>query len=81
MLQSWRANVDFQMLIYDNHPDHILATDVDVHKVTNYVVKYATKASETQLKQKNSIKNFVMDHKPKLQYTETDKQTNKQIAN
>lgn len=45
MLQSWRANCDIQILIYDSSPDHIDLREIS--KVTDYVVAYSCKGNAT----------------------------------
>ena len=44
-LQSWRANCDVKMLIYDHDPRQI--NPDDIANVTDYVVSYVTKANQT----------------------------------
>lgn len=45
LLQSWRANCDVQILIYESHPDNFDLREVS--KVTDYVVAYSCKGTTT----------------------------------
>ena len=57
-LQSWRANCDIQMLIYDCHPKH---PDCDeISKVSDYIVGYNTKGNETLSQEKKRIKELIL---------------------
>ena len=45
MLQSWRANCDVQILLYDSNPK---APDIsEISRVTDYVVAYSCKGNAT----------------------------------
>ena len=51
LLQSWRANCDIKLLLYDSDPD-----DFDVREllqVMNYVVSYACTGNQTLEEEKN----------------------------
>ena len=56
--QGWRGNCDIQYLIYTSDPDNIDASDVS--RVTNYVVSYSCKGSETEMEQKLSMKDLIL---------------------
>jgi hypothetical protein len=45
MLQSWRANCDVQILIYNSDPKNPDLTDIA--RVTDYIVAYACKGNAT----------------------------------
>lgn len=51
LIQSWRANCDVQILIYESHPDNFDLREVS--KVTDYVVAYSSKASTTYREELN----------------------------
>lgn len=57
-LQSWRANCDVSLLIYDSDPKHPDATEIA--KVTDYVVGYACKGNETLAIERKQIKDFML---------------------
>ena len=50
---SWRGNCDIQLLIYKCKPDDV--DPKDVSRVTNYIVSYACKGSETVVEEKKAI--------------------------
>jgi hypothetical protein len=57
LLQSWRGNVDIQLLIYRSHPDK---PDVgEIENVCKYVVAYASKKNHTSKKEKEAIQNIL----------------------
>ena len=59
MLQSWRANCDIQLLIYDSHPE---APDYqEIAMVVDYVIGYATKGSHTFTEERNQLRSFVLN--------------------
>ena len=57
LVQSWRANCDFQLLIYNNGPSHPDPTDVAV--VTDYIVGYTCKGNETLIQEKSQMKQLI----------------------
>ena len=57
-LQSWRANCDVKMLIYDHDPRQI--NPDDIANVTDYVVSYVTKANQTFLEETQFIKDMII---------------------
>ena len=58
MLQSWRANCDIQFLLYESDPEQPDAADIA--RVTDYVVSYACKGSESLKQEKDQIAALVM---------------------
>ena len=53
MLQSWRANCDVQILIYDSHPER---PNIDeIARVTDYVVGYNCKGAKSAKEEKDQI--------------------------
>ena len=57
MLQSWRGNCDFQVLLYDCDP---LAPDpTEIAKVTDYVVAYQCKGNKRLADEKKEIRNLI----------------------
>lgn len=57
MMQSWRANVDLQLLIYNSSPTE---PDLDeIAAVTDYVVSYACKGNESSIAEKNNLKDYI----------------------
>ena len=53
MLQSWRANCDVAILIYDTDPVHLSPSDVA--KVSNYIVSYCTKGNVSFQQERDTI--------------------------
>jgi len=57
-LQSWRANCDIQVLIYDTDPAH--PDPSEISKVTDYVVAYACKGNATLAVERKHVKDFTL---------------------
>ena len=57
LLQSWRGNVDIQLLIYRSHPDKPDVSEIE--NVCKYVVAYASKKNHTSKKEKEAVQNIV----------------------
>lgn len=53
LMQGWRGNSDIQYLIYKSLPDDV--DPEDVSRVTNYIVSYACKGSETVVEEKKAM--------------------------
>ena len=70
MLQSWRANCDVQILIYDSHPDRPNLDEIA--RVMDYVVGYNCKGAKTAKEEKDQIigiiKKYVFPHACSLQF-------------
>lgn len=58
IVRGWRANCDVQFLIYKSHPHNVDAADIS--RVTNYVVSYACKGSESVVEEKNALKSLII---------------------
>ena len=53
MLQSWRANCDVKLLLYDTHPKW---PDIkEISNVSDYIVSYTCKGHMTQVKERDII--------------------------
>ena len=50
LVRSWRANVDVQLLLYENYP--INGDPQDIAKVTDYIVGYISKGYKKQIIEK-----------------------------
>lgn len=57
LLQSWRGNVDIQLLLYRSHPDKPDVSEIE--NVCKYVVAYASKKNHTSKKEKEAVQNIV----------------------
>ena len=58
LLQSWRANCDVQLLIYNSDPKN---PDVmDIARVTDYIVAYSCKGNATMKEEKDHTKAMIM---------------------
>jgi len=57
LMRGWRANCDIQILIYRSAPNDINAADVS--RVTNYIVSYACKGSESVVEEKKAMKSLI----------------------
>ena len=62
--QSWRANCDIQILIYDSDPQNPDASDVA--RATDYIVAYACKGIETIQEEKQQMISLVLQSKETL---------------
>lgn len=57
LLQSWRANCDVKILIYDTHPDYPDLSEIS--KVSDYIVSYTCKGHMTLSQEKNFISSTI----------------------
>lgn len=57
LLQSWRANCDVQILIYDSNP--MKPNLEEIRRVTDYVVSYTTKVNQTISEERKTIKEII----------------------
>lgn len=57
LLQSWRANCDIQLLIYDSNPDK--PNLEEIRRVTDYVVSYTTKVNQSIPEERKVIKEII----------------------
>ena len=57
MLQSWRGNVDIQLLLYRSHPNKPDVSEIE--NVCKYVVAYASKKNHTSKKEKEAMQNII----------------------
>lgn len=57
LLQTWRANIDIQLLVYRSHPDKPDVSEIE--NVCKYVVAYASKKNHTSKKEKEAVQNIV----------------------
>jgi hypothetical protein len=56
-LQSWRANCDIQLLLYDSDPSN--PDPSELATVTDYVVSYTCKGNESTLEEKQRHQEFI----------------------
>ena len=56
-MQTWRANIDIQLLVYRSHPDKPDVSEIE--NVCKYVVAYASKKNYTSKKEKEAVQNIV----------------------
>jgi hypothetical protein len=58
LLQSWRANCDVQLLLYNCNP---MKPDIsEIARVTDYIVAYSCKGNLTMKEEKEQTKKLVM---------------------
>ncbi len=57
-VQSWRANCDIQILLYDSDPK--CPNPEDIGRVTDYIVAYACKGNETIVQEKKQMEALIM---------------------
>jgi hypothetical protein len=57
-VQSWRANCDISILIYESDPKN--PDPSEIAKVTDYVVNYACKGNLTLAVEKKQVKDFTL---------------------
>ena len=58
LLQSWRANVDVKILIYDHDPRFI--DSEDIANVVNYIVSYISKGNQSFTAEKDIITDVIL---------------------
>jgi len=58
MLQSWRANCNVQLLIYNCDPEQPSVNDIA--RVTDYVVGYACKGNTSSTEETQQIRHMIM---------------------
>lgn len=59
LCQSWRANVDFQVLLPDGNPSETCFQDIS--QLVDYVVSYICKGTESQVEEKKQILQLVVN--------------------
>jgi hypothetical protein len=74
LIRGWRGNCDIQLLIYKSAPDDVDPTDVS--RVTNYIVSYACKGSESVVDEKKEMASIIKAAREE----EGDKRDVKRIA-
>jgi hypothetical protein len=57
-LQSWRANCDVAILIYESDPKN--PDSSEIAKVTDYVISYACKGNLTLAIERKQVKDFML---------------------
>jgi hypothetical protein len=57
-VQSWRANCDIQILLYDSDPK--CPNPEDIGRVTDYIVAYACKGNETIAQERQQMKALIL---------------------
>ena len=62
LVQGWRANCDIQILLYDCDPYH--PDPEEIAKVTDYIVAYQCKGNDSFQKERNGVKEYILDLKP-----------------
>ena len=58
LVQSWRANCDIQLLLYDSDPQ--CPNPEDIGRVTDYIVAYTCKGNETITQEKEQMKALIL---------------------
>ena len=58
MMQSWRANCDVQVLLYDQDPLHVQCKDIAA--ISGYVTAYCTKGNATYHSERESIAALIL---------------------
>ena len=58
LLQTWRANCDLQVMLYDSTPDNFDFSEIA--RLTDYVVAYSCKGNQTLQAEKDNIKTVIM---------------------
>ena len=59
LVRSWCANVDIQLLMYENSPENVDAKDIA--KVTDYIVGYISKGYERQIVEKGVMMDIIQN--------------------
>ena len=58
LVQSWRANCDIQVLLYEGNPAH--PSPDEIARVTDYIVAYACKGNESLLEEMKQMKALIL---------------------
>ena len=58
LLQSWRANCDIQLLIYDCDPRNPDVTNIA--RVTDYIVAYSCKGNATMKEEREQTRHLLL---------------------
>ena len=77
MLQSWRANCDCQIILYDS--DYTDPDPAEIAKITDYIVAYTCKGNESNQKERENLKKYIMSIQSD-NMSVTDKQESSRLA-
>ena len=58
LVQSWRANCDIQILLYEGNPAH--PSPEEIARVTDYIVAYACKGNESLIEEMKQMKALIL---------------------
>ena len=59
LVQGWRANVDIQLLLYDDNITKTTASDVA--QISDYIISYICKGTETSVQEKLRVKDIILN--------------------
>ena len=79
MLQSWRANCDIQVLVYDGDPKN--PDTSEIAKITDYVVSYSCKGNVTLKEERQQTKELLLAAEDISGNREEIQRISKQIMN
>ena len=60
LCRGWRANCDFQFIMCDCDPEN--PDPMEIARVTNYIVAYQCKGNESHAKERDDMKQLVLEH-------------------
>ena len=58
ILQSWRANCDIQIILYESDPN--VVHPLEISKIADYIVTYSCKGHETLRDKREQMKTLIM---------------------
>ena len=58
ILQSWRANCDIQIILYESNPN--VVDPLEIPQITDYIVTYSCKSHESLKDEQDQMKTMIM---------------------
>ena len=60
LLQSWRANCDIQIILYESDPN--VVDPLEISQITDYIVTYSCKGHETLKDEQEQMKTMILKY-------------------
>ena len=79
LVQGWRANVDIQYSLYDDILAKTMASDIS--QVSDYIIPYICKGTETSVQEKHKLKALVMNSEERTGDVNDVKRLSRRIVN
>jgi len=74
LLQSWRANCDIQLIVYESQ-DMKFPDPSEIARVTDYIVSYQCKGNESEKTERQLIKDFLLKFNTNEESMEQEQRT------